>query len=192
MFSIEDDLGVRSTSNNRDPWVRPPFPVYYQVRGVATWIGPLILVSLSSCQNCSEFFELCATNCIKYLEWFFQNKLSTQWPYGMFPDGHVERSTELQNFRHEMSHRHFCTPFGNTHRSPWLFPRRAHPSKFHELFVAGLVTLCLQHYGPRDFCVDRGKSACTIEMPVQKNPSTTFSVFFPEKYLLDLEWRTFQ
>ena len=104
----------------------------------------------------------------------------------MFLDKHVERSTELQNFHHKMSHQHFCTPFGNMHRSP-LFPHRAYSLKFHELFVASLVTLCLKNYEPRDFCVDRGKSACTIEMLVPKNPFTTFSVFFSEKYLLDLE-----
>ena len=137
-------------------------------------------------------FWIVCNKLYQILEWFFQNKLSTQWPYGMFPDGHVERSTELQNFRHEMSHRHFCTPFGNTHRSHGSFHVWAHPSKFHELFVAGLVTLCLQHYGPRDFCIDRGKSVCTIEMPMQKNPYTTFPRFFPARDLLDLEQRTFQ
>ena len=39
----------------------------------------------------------------------------------MFPDGHVERSTELQNFRHEMSHRHFVLRSATRTEVPGFF-----------------------------------------------------------------------
>ena len=147
----------------------------------------MILVSLSSYQNCSEFFALCATNCVKYLSDFFR----TNWRY----------NDPTVCFRMDISRGpQSCKTFV-TKCHPGIFVlRSATRTEVHGSFrverirrsFISFLWLALSLF----VCniMDPGISAsieenrhAPLKCQCKKNPYTTFSIFFPEKYLLDLE-----